>query len=605
MSIQVNGNPGAVNWESLLGKIGEVTKTNGAEGVAGSTNVTITTTVDGVVTPVTIRIPDDLDLPGEVDQAAIDSLCAKLSADTGLNLTDEQIAQFHEALTSALKEITSAAAAGNANIGAVKNAMFDLYKLMALLVEVAQKQRDANRDMRQAESQAIQTSIVNQAEAQRTAAITGMVAGAICCGLQGIATFVALSQQAKAFKTQLGTDKTSGLDVSRQNVDMLKAANNHQNAQAQLSSVKAEVGQSVALKVENAFNNPDFNADVTRYETAMANFQNKVELNATLQGLSEPGRINDVTTDVVAPLEGPEVAGVKAAVAKLDTFKAEMAKLDQIQGLSAEDKAFFIEQMTDPNASESLEATTRMMELQAQYPELANVNLNVGDSLPSLQNEVKAAFDKAIADIQPQIAEGGALRQEVNAAKQELRAQIKIEMMKFEDAYDAKLQNYNEVLKTGTKAQISEAKAQLEAAGKELKYARALGNERLMAHSLTDSQTHLKDIESARAQFNHVQTARANSVDYIKASNAINQAQAVNGLISAVGGFAQGLVQNMTQLVQAEATLEGAEQQKKQEELDQTKDLFSQAQELIQSVVQLMQAIGQAETQSMRDAIQA
>ena len=99
MSLQVNGNAGAVNWDALLGKLGEVTKTEGADGVAGSTNVTITRTVDGVETPVTIRIPDDLDIPETVDQAAIDSLCQKLAADTSLNLTEEQIKLFHDTLS--------------------------------------------------------------------------------------------------------------------------------------------------------------------------------------------------------------------------------------------------------------------------------------------------------------------------------------------------------------------------------------------------------------------------------------------------------------------------------------------------------------------------
>ena len=604
MSIQVNGNAGAVNWDALLNKLGEVTKTEGAGGVAGTTNVTITTTVDGVATPVTIRIPDDLEIPATVDQAAIDSLCEKLAADTGLNLSDEDIKAFRDALTSTLAETLAAMPKDSAQ-GAAKRAMFDLYKMMALLVEVAQKQRDATREMRLAENLSIQKSILNQAEAQRTAAMTGMIAGAICCALQAGATFAALYQQAKAFNAQLGTDKTSGLDVARQNVDMLKASNNHQNAQAQLNSVKAEVGQTIASKVENVFNNPDFNADATRFSNTMDNFQRSVELNATLQGLSEPGRINDVTTDVMAPLEGPGVADIKTAVAKLDAYKAEMAKLDQIQGLSAEDKAFFVEQMTDPNASESLDATARMMDLRAQHPELADVNLNVGDSLPNLQSNVKAAFGKAISDLQPQLAEGGALRNEVNAAKQELRAQIKVEMMKFEDAYDAELQNFNEVSKTGTKAEIAQAEAKLEAAGKELKYARALGNEKLMAHDLTDSQAHLADIESARAQFNQVQTARANSVDYIKASNAINTAQATNNLIAAIGGFSQSFIQNLTQFQQAEATKMGAEQRKSEEELDQTKDLFNQAEELVNNVVQLMNAVRQAEMQSMRDAIQA
>ena len=53
MSIQVNSGANAVNWATLLGKIGEVSQTESAEGVAGATSVTITTNVNGVETPVT------------------------------------------------------------------------------------------------------------------------------------------------------------------------------------------------------------------------------------------------------------------------------------------------------------------------------------------------------------------------------------------------------------------------------------------------------------------------------------------------------------------------------------------------------------------------
>ena len=225
MSLQVNGNAGAVNWDALLSKLGEVTKTEGADGVAGSTNVTITRTVDGVETPVTIRIPDDLDIPETVDQAAIDSLCQKLAADTSLNLTEEQIKLFHDTLSETLTKTLAAMPKDSAQSN-IRRAMFDLYKMMALLVEVAQKQRDATREMRLAENLAVQKSILDQAEAQRTAAITGMIAGAICCALQSAATFISLYQQAKAFNAQLGTEKTAGLDVAGKNVDMMKAANN-------------------------------------------------------------------------------------------------------------------------------------------------------------------------------------------------------------------------------------------------------------------------------------------------------------------------------------------------------------------------------------------
>jgi hypothetical protein len=108
MSININPNTNAVSWESLLNAIGDATKTEGTQGVADTRSVTFTTTVDGVETPVTVKIPDDLELPATVDSAAIDSLCEKLAADTGLNLSDEDIKAFRDALTATLAETLAA-----------------------------------------------------------------------------------------------------------------------------------------------------------------------------------------------------------------------------------------------------------------------------------------------------------------------------------------------------------------------------------------------------------------------------------------------------------------------------------------------------------------
>ena len=609
MSLQVNPNAGAVSWESLLNKIGEVKKTQGADGAAAATSVTITTMVDGVETPLTIRVPDDLDLPGAVDQTAIDSLCQKLSADTGLNLSQEQVEKLRDTLSKALGELLNASAAG-AKSGGAKNAMFDLYKLMALLVEVAQKQRDANREMRQAESEAIQKSILNQADAQRDAAITGMIAGAICCALQIGFTALAYAKQSKAFNDQLGTDKTAGLDVARTKMDMLKVADNEQAALSQLETVKADVGGKMSLdgehdiktKVERSFDNQRFNDSAAKVADAKNAFQKNVELTQTVQSLGSDAYIDQVTSDVVAPLEGPEVADIKTAVAKLEAFKAETAKLDQY-GLTAEEKAFFADASAKQFHKLPMADRARLMELKSRHIGLSTAKFNFGDKpLAELKADVKTAFNDAVDNLRQQSAP---LRAEVETAKANYRAQTKLEMQKFEDAYDNALKDYNDIRKTGTKAEIADAKAKLETAGNELKYARAYGNAKLMASSATDANAHLHDVEEARSQLNQAQTNRANSVDYIKASNTINNAQAVNGLIAAIGSFGQSLVQNWTQLKQANATMEGAEQQRKQEELDQTKDLFNQAGDLVNSVVQLMQAVGNAESQSMRDAIQA
>jgi len=610
MSININPNTNAVNWESLLNAIDGATKTEGAQGVADTRSVTFTTTVDGVETPVTVRIPDDLELPATVDPAAIDSLCDKLVNDSGLNFTEEQIKQIHDTLSSTLEKLSGAVNTDPT----VKTVMFDLYKLMALLVEVAQKQRDAMREMRLAENLAVQKSILNQASAQRDAAITGMIAGAICCTMQVIATGVAMGMQAKAFKSQLGTDKTSGLDVARQSMDMTKAASSQDSAQTQLNKVKAEVGTQMSLdghtristKVEGGFSNGQVREAQTRFTNARDAFQNKAEVSQAMQVLGSDANIDTVTSAELAGFDAPEVANVKTAVAKLDAFKAEAAKLDRYPGLSAEDKAFFADASTKPFESLSMADRTRMMQLKMSNGTLSVDKFNFGDKpLGQLKADVKAAFDAANADLKAQIAPGGQASVELEAAKANLRAQTKLEIQKYEDSYGNALQEYNDATKNGTKAEIAAASQKLDTAAAELKYARALGNAKLMQPDVTDAQTHLADVNETTAAYQAAQQTRANSVDYIKASNTITQAQAVNNLIAAIGGAGQSFIQNMTQLQQADATEQGALSKKSEEELDQTKDLFNQALTLVDSIVKLMQAVRAAEAQSMRDAIQA
>ena len=610
MSININPNTNAVNWESLLNAIGDAAKTEGTQGVADTRSVTFTTTVDGVETPVTVKIPDDLELPATVDSAAIDSLCEKLVKDTGLNFTEEQIKQIHDTLSSTLETLSGAVNTDPT----VKTVMFDLYKLMALLVEVAQKQRDAMREMRLAENLSVQKAILDQASAQREAAVTGMIAGAICCAMQVAATGVAMYQQAKAFNSQLGTDKTSGVDVARQSVDMMKAANTQDSAQTQLNKVKAEVGTqmsldghtSIASKVEGGFSNGQVSEAQARFTEARDAFQNKTVLSQTMQVLGSDANIDTVTSAELNGFDAPEVANVKTAVAKLDAFKAEAAKLDQFPGLSAEDKAFFADASTKPFESLSMADRAKLMQLKMTTPGLSTAELNFGDKpLAQLKADVKTAFDAANADLKAQIAPGGQASVELEAAKANLRAQTKLEIQKYEDSYGNALQEYNDATKNGTKAEIAAASQKLDTAAAELKYARALGNAKLMQPDVTDAQTHLADVNEATAAYQAAQTTRANSVDYIKASNTITKAQAVNNLIAAIGSAGQSFIQNLTQMQQADATAQGALSKKSEEELDQTKDLFNQALTLVDSIVKLMQAVRAAEAQSMRDAIQA
>ena len=325
-----------------------------------------------------------------------------------------------------------------------------------------------------------------------------------------------------------------------------------------------------------------------------------------MQVLGSDANIDTVTSAELAGFDAPEVANVKTAVAKLDAFKAEATKLDRFPGLSAEDKAFFADASTKPFESLSMADRAKLMQLKMTNGMLSVEKFNFGDKpLYQLKADVKAAFDKANADLKAQIAPGGQASGELEAAKANLRAQTKLEIQKYEDSYGNALQEYNDATKNGTKAEIAAASKNLDTAAAELKYARAYGNAKLMQPDVTDAKTHLADVNETTTMYQAAQQTRANSVDYIKASNTITQAQAINNLIAAIGGAGQSFIQNMTQLQQADATEQGALSKKSEEELDQTKDLFNQALTLVDSIVKLMQAIRAAEAQSMRDAIQA
>ena len=251
MSLQVNGNVGGINWESLLQQVGNLTKTSapGEKPVLTFTS----TAADGTQCEIKVSIPDDLDLPATVDQAAIDSLCAKLAADPKLGVTNQQIQELHDALTAVLNA-TSVPGAINA-LSTSKSVMFDLYKLMALLVEVAQKQRDAARSLRSAESAQIQNSIQKQADYQRNAAFWSIVGAISCCAIQGVAMGVSLYKQASAFKTQLASLETSGVGSARENLTMLQAGESAQGAQQQLASARAHIDDAAAQRIQNSFDN--------------------------------------------------------------------------------------------------------------------------------------------------------------------------------------------------------------------------------------------------------------------------------------------------------------------------------------------------------------
>ena len=570
MSMQVNNNANAIDWSTLLGKLDAASKAAGAQGTSGVTagqNVTITTTVDGAQKSVVIRVPDDLDLPGAVDQAAIDSLCAKLAGDSSLGLSSKDVEAVRKALSEALAA-ASAPLSGSLQKGGSSAVLFDLYKLMALLVEVGQKQRDAAREMRSAQSLQIQKSIQDQADQQRTAALTGMIAGAICCAVQVGFSIHALSKQGAAFKQQLGTLGTSGVDAAKQNLSMMKAADAPQAAKAQLDAVKADIGgkavpgqhRTLASDVEHGFETTDQAS--AKYGAA------KTQLTADgqrLQRVADPGAQRQ-------PGDVPPDSDLAKAEARL-------AKFDRMTEL-------------DGKPNRNVAETRELLELRQQMD---------GADRGQIQQEVDAGRQKLVTELQTKIvADGDA----VEAARLAYRDAIKTDVGRYENEYQAALSERS-LATNPTKAEAARLDANIEAAADKLRYARAFANDKLAQPGVTTAAERAADIKLAADQVDAAHHGRNLDSAFLRASHELQVGEAKVGIINAIGNATQGFITNLTSYLQAETKEQEAQQAKTQEELDQTKDLFTQAQSLVDAVVQLMQAVTSAETQSMRDAIQA
>lgn len=393
-----------INWGKLVDTINSadpLAQVDKASYNAETKSLTIST---GGEKPqsVTISVPN-LEAPATIDQGELDAFVSKLSTGQNLNFSEAELKEVSEKLSTLFAE--TLAEAGGVSPGS--GTLFDIYQLMALMLTVAQKQRDASRDIRAAENEAIQNAIHQQAEQQRSAALTGMIAGLVVCVVQAGLQGLSIMKAGQAHSKQVEVAKQYGVSEARAELKEAKVA---------------------------------FAADKVK---AQADIQSKLE-----------------ALDDIAKIEDP-----KARADALTEFKA----------------------------THGVEGAT---------------------------------------------VEG---------------------------------------------ARIS---------------VKRIGDETIMAHREATIRPKEMALHSAEAQMNA-------SADFQNAAYNQTKWRSLNDIFAAVGSAAQGIVRSTTEKISADASEEGAARQKAEEELAQIKDIFMQNQEVIDKVLQLMSAVIQAESQSMRDIIQA
>ena len=600
-TVPVGNNVNPLSWLSVLNEVNGTTNAAEAQQVSETNrSVTFTATVNGVVTTVTMNIPDDLELPEEVTPEAIDNLMAQL-VEGDFNLTQTQLLAIKASITKTYNQMASAlASVQSSSTGKV---MFDLYQLMALLVEVGQSQRNAARDLRTAQNQQIQNSIQAQADEQRNAAIVGLVVGVTCGVISAAVSVGMLAGQGAAYKTQINAARASGMEAAQSKVTMLQNADTPEHAQAQFNKVAGEKGMPTGQALEEFKAKIDNAPNVTKARQGFEAAQAAQELDGAQTKLAEAKeqtalsyrqkseadlQVETAEKDV-ATKQSLAAAKQKELKVPLGGSKSGREALSRYENYckrtKQEPNPELVQAYKDVDAAEStLKAAKAEQASQAKALDAAKLAQKTAeDDLAAAQTKAKAAGLKE-----------GEKPQDLATARKEYRAAL-------ENEADSYTETYKSAISRGaSKSEIAKAK-------NEMRLARAYVNNEIMKDpGLQTTPTEYKEaLTQARENASMLGRELEQNVDYRGALRRIEMFGGINAINTAIGNMLQSMTQSISGEISSEATRMGAEQQKEQEQLDQTKDLFSQAQSVIDAAVQLMNAVRQAETQSMRDAIQA
>ena len=362
MSITINTSTRAVNWETLLSSIGDVQKT---DSVDGKQNFTITTHVDGEAKTLNISVPDDLEIPETVDQSTLEGLVDKLKG-MDVGLTDEQVSKMKDSIAKLYAEASAAATkVASTSTGKV---LFDIYALLTLMIEVAQSQRDAAREMRTAENLAIQKAIQNQADDQRSAANIGLIIGVTCGLISAGASIGLMVGQGVTANTQNKIMAQSGADAAKMHSQALQNTDSTQNSHAQLARTQAKVGGEISNEVT---------AEFTQQLEGGAAGNLKTKLDEAI-GANNAAK-QDVANRTLELDTAKEVAASRVEARDI-AQNAHNAKLQAVEAKTAEVQA----------------KTEAVNQKQAAYDQLKNG----GNATEEQLNNAKAELDTAKAELE-------------------------------------------------------------------------------------------------------------------------------------------------------------------------------------------------------------
>lgn len=554
--MSVTFNPNA-NWNSLVGeamqgtalaRAGDAKAVQGADG-----NLTVTFTgANGLSQTVTIAPPALDEATGTLTEEGLADLRAKLDG-------------AFDALKAALGRATTLSASDTAPATDAQKMLFDIYALMQLMLEIAQKERESARTQRQADLSREVADIRCQAEQQRTAARNGLImscvfsAASICA--QAGTFFASSAAQASAAKMT----KASGVDQAQQNLSLLSAKNG-----AETGANLTKAGKSMTPEQLQAAK-----ANFAKSETAKATLDSAVEQREAHIEASARGKA------ITAELDGkiaPKQAEVDRLTVEVETLESDIAQAGEARaavggkGESALD-------------AELAEKKTALTKAQGEL-----------DGLRAQREDALEAAGASDAKLQ-------ALNEKVKTANDAYADALNLDQSQLEAKLGAKRLELTQLERdpAANKAEIKAAKAEIADLEQQRTWGRAYVTDQKMKGGYTDSLA--ADIEAAEQSFGKATKMLEHDAAYKAAEARAHGWQTAGDLLRQTGQLLEGITQSVTGMQQAAATEYEAAAKTAEDARAESDDLATSAQQLVQSVLDLLQAILAAENQSINQIV--
>lgn len=554
--MSVTFNPNA-NWNSLVGEAMQGTALSGvgdAKAVQGADgNLTVTFTgASGLSQTVTIAPPALDEATGTLTEEGLADLRAKLDG-------------AFDALKAALGRATTLSASDTAPATDAQKMLFDIYALMQLMLEIAQKERESARTQRQADLSREVADIRCQAEQQRTAARNGLImscvfsAASICA--QAGTFFASSAAQASAAKMT----KASGVDQAQQNLSLLSAKNGAETGANLTKAGKSMTpGQLQAAK-----------ANFAKSETAKATLDNAVEQREAHIEASARGKA------ITAELDGK----IASKQAEVDRLTVEIETLESDIAQAGEARAAVGGKGESALDAELAEKKAALTKAQGEL-----------DGLRAQREDALEAAGASDAKLQ-------ALNEKVKTANDAYADALNLDQSQLEAKLGAKRLELTQLERNpaANKAEIKAAKAEIADLEQQRTWGRAYVTDQKMKGGYTDSLA--ADIEAAEQSFGKATKMLEHDAAYKAAEARAHGWQTAGDLLRQTGQLLDSVTQSVTGMQQAAATEYEAAAKTAEDARAESDDLATSAQQLVQSVLDLLQAILAAENQSINQIV--